>query len=203
LNGVLRVDQDRLGQVVDNLIANAIDATKDGKVAVEAEHDADGRQLLIRVKDTGGGVPGRMRARLFEPFATTKDSGMHFLRGAQSGRPDPSCGFSEEALHSLMTYDFPGNVRELRNMIERAVVLARGALITVEDLPPLGRSRKNDDSYFMELLELPLEHAVASLERRMIQRALERTKGNKAEAARILGINRQFLYSKLRGFSIG
>jgi DNA-binding NtrC family response regulator len=127
----------------------------------------------------------------------------HFLRGAQPGRPDPPCGFSEEALHSLMTYDFPGNVRELRNMIERAVVLARGALITVEDLPLLGRNRKNDDSYFMELLELPLEQAVASLERRMIQRALECTKGNKAEAARILGINRQLLYSKLTDFSIG
>jgi signal transduction histidine kinase len=76
LNGALRLDRDRLGEVVDNLIANALDATKNGRVVVEAEHDAERDQLVIRVKDTGGGVPPEMRQRLFEPFATTKDSGM-------------------------------------------------------------------------------------------------------------------------------
>lgn len=76
LNGTVRVDRDRLGEVVDNLIANALDATKDGKVVVEGERDAEQHQVVIRVKDTGGGVPQQMRERLFEPFATTKDSGM-------------------------------------------------------------------------------------------------------------------------------
>jgi len=76
LNGALPVDRDRLGEVMDNLIANALDATKDGKVRIEAERDATRRQVVIRVKDTGSGVPQQMRARLFEPFATTKDSGM-------------------------------------------------------------------------------------------------------------------------------
>ncbi len=76
LNGALRLDRDRLGEVVDNLIANALDATKDGSVVVEAERDPDRQQLVIRVKDTGGGVSPQMRERLFEPFATTKDSGM-------------------------------------------------------------------------------------------------------------------------------
>ncbi len=75
-NGALKFDRDRLSEVVDNLIANAIDATKDGKVMVEAERDTDRSQVVIRVKDTGGGVPPQMRDRLFEPFATTKDSGM-------------------------------------------------------------------------------------------------------------------------------
>jgi signal transduction histidine kinase len=76
LNGALRLDRDRLGEVVDNLIANALDATEDGRIVVEAERDLDRRQLVVRVKDTGCGVPPQMHERLFEPFATTKDSGM-------------------------------------------------------------------------------------------------------------------------------
>jgi signal transduction histidine kinase len=75
LNGALKIDRARLGEVVDNLIANAIDATKDGKVVLETEADAAHHQVVIRVNDTGGGVPEKMRERLFEPFATTKDSG--------------------------------------------------------------------------------------------------------------------------------
>jgi two-component system response regulator AtoC len=126
----------------------------------------------------------------------------HFLRCVPATRSDPPSGFSEEALRSLLTYDYPGNVRELRNIIEHAVVLARGPLITVEDLPSMGVKHENDDSYFAELMELPLEQAVASLERRMIGRALHRSRQNKAEAARVLGINRQLLYSKLKYFGI-
>ena len=126
----------------------------------------------------------------------------HFLRGAQATRTDPPSGFSEEALRSLMTYEYPGNVRELKNVIERAVVLARGPLITVEELPSLGGNLRSDDSYLAELMELPLEQAVASLERRMIERALDHAKGNKAEAARLLGINRQLLYSKLKDMDV-
>jgi signal transduction histidine kinase len=76
LNDTLRIDRDRLAEVMDNLIANAVDATKDGRVMVEAERDAEHRHVVIMIKDTGGGVPQQMRERLFEPFATTKDSGM-------------------------------------------------------------------------------------------------------------------------------
>jgi two-component system, NtrC family, response regulator AtoC len=122
----------------------------------------------------------------------------HFLRCVRAARADPPWDFSEEALRALLTYDYPGNVRELRNLVERAVVLARGPLITVEDLPSLGDNQNRDNSYLAELMELPLEQAIASLEQRMIKRALDRSSGNKAEAARVLGINRQLLYSKLK-----
>jgi two-component system response regulator AtoC len=126
----------------------------------------------------------------------------NFMRSAQATKTEPPSGFTEEALRTLMTYDYPGNVRELRNMIERAVVLARGPLITVEDLPSFGGDRPGDDSYLTELMGLPLEQAVASLERRMILRALARASGNKTEAARILGIHRQHLYSKLKELGV-
>src|SRR5216684_8086936 len=110
----------------------------------------------------------------------------HFMRSAQGTRPEPPSGFSEEALRALMMHDYPGNVRELRNMIERAVVLARGPLISVEDLPSFGDDRPSDDSYLTELMELPLEQAVASLERRMILRALARDRHHPPRAARVL-----------------
>ena len=126
----------------------------------------------------------------------------HFMRSAQATRPEPASGFSEEALRALMMHDYPGNVRELRNVIERAVVLARGPLITVEDLPSFGGDRPSDESFLTELMELPLEQAVASLERRTILRALARASGNKTEAARILRIHRQHLYSKLKEFGV-
>jgi two-component system response regulator AtoC len=70
----------------------------------------------------------------------------HFLGEAHAARTDPPSGFSEEALRTLMTYDYPSNVRELRNIVERAVVLARGPFITVEALPSLLSNRESDDS---------------------------------------------------------
>ena len=77
LNGTVGVDRDRLAEVVDNLITNALDAVaQGGRVVVETERNEAANQLVIRVKDTGGGVSLPMRDRLFEPFATTKESGM-------------------------------------------------------------------------------------------------------------------------------
>lgn len=77
LNGPVSVDRDRVGEVVDNLVANAMDAVKEGgRILVEAERSGASNQLVIRVADTGPGVVLAMRDRLFEPFATTKGSGM-------------------------------------------------------------------------------------------------------------------------------
>jgi two-component system, NtrC family, response regulator AtoC len=129
----------------------------------------------------------------------------HFLRCVPATRSDPPSGFSEEALRSLLTYDYPGS-RQCSGASKyyraRRRSGARGPLITVEDLPSMGVKHDNDDSFFAELMELPLEQAVASLERRMIGRALHRSRQNKAEAARVHGINRQLLYSKLKYFDM-
>jgi signal transduction histidine kinase len=76
IDGAVTIDRDRLGEVMDNLIVNALEATKDGTIVVEAERDPHRGQLVIRVKDTGGGVSPKIRERLFEPFVTTKESGM-------------------------------------------------------------------------------------------------------------------------------
>lgn len=107
---------------------------------------------------------------------------------------------SDEAVRALLSYDFPGNVRELENMIERAVVSAGPAVevLTSRHLfDDLAQSLNQDGEMNRSFLALPFKEAIASLERELIRRALEASGGNRAEAARRLGINRRLLYSKL------
>ena len=68
------------------------------------------------------------------------DLAEHILRQHGVSRPDAPSSFTDEAMRALLLHDYPGNVRELENLIERAVVLARGPLITLEDLPALAGS---------------------------------------------------------------
>jgi two-component system, NtrC family, response regulator AtoC len=121
----------------------------------------------------------------------------HALRGT------PARAVSEEAMQRLLGSPWPGNVRELFHVLERAAVLCGSEVIDVGDLPeavrdagpvPLGRSEGED---------LPLHDAVASLERQLILRALERAKGNRSAAARLLGIGRPLLYAKMDEHGLG
>ena len=114
---------------------------------------------------------------------------------ARSGRS--SVRISSEALDMLGTYDFPGNVRELRNIIEHAVVTADSDVITPAGLPDylkstarLMHSRKSKPS-------------LADIEAVYIREVLEHTRGNKTRAAEILGISRKNLYEKMRRYNIG
>jgi transcriptional regulator with GAF, ATPase, and Fis domain len=116
----------------------------------------------------------------------------------------------EAALRRLMTYDFPGNIRELRNLIERACILANGEEISPEAFPPDAQSMtsngnpalreggRSDDEWIASLPEaVDLRSLLNSLERRLIQRALSGTGGAQAEAARRLGLSRSDLGYKL------
>jgi transcriptional regulator with PAS, ATPase and Fis domain len=112
---------------------------------------------------------------------------------------------SDEAMRYLMAYDFPGNVRELENIIERAVITA-GAGVEVLSAAHLfsvgAEAMTNEVRTNAEFLGLPFKEAVAALESELIRRALETSGGNRAEAARHLGINRRLLYSKLEEHKI-
>jgi DNA-binding NtrC family response regulator len=102
-----------------------------------------------------------------------------------------------EALHLLVEYTWPGNIRELQNAIERAFALSSQPEITPKDLPAAilrGAQPASDD--FTD--PLPLEE----VERRNILAALQRSGGNKNEAARILGIDRQRLYRKIEKYGL-
>jgi len=107
-------------------------------------------------------------------------------------------------MRALLLHEYPGNVRELENLIQRAVVLARGSLITLDDLLTLAGDplSTQTEPRLRELLTMPLEQATRQLERLLITRALARSQGNKAEAARLLQIRRQRLYTKLKEFGM-
>ncbi|OAG28058.1 sigma-54-dependent transcriptional regulator [Thermodesulfatator autotrophicus] len=108
-------------------------------------------------------------------------------------------GISEFALKALMEYDFPGNVRELENIIERSVALESGPLILPENLI-LSRKKKGTQDNKGLKIELPeegldLEDLLAQIEVSLLKQALSRTGGNKTEAAKLLGLNfRSFRY---------
>lgn len=104
-------------------------------------------------------------------------------------------GIARDTLVFLMEYTWPGNVRELENLIERAIILAKGELITMNDLPSeLLRTKGRKASY-----EITENHMVSldEFEKAYILKVLERTSGNKFRAAEILGIDRKTLYRKL------
>lgn len=106
-------------------------------------------------------------------------------------------GFSKEAIDQLIKYDFPGNIRELENIVERAVVLARDEYIKKDDLP-LNLSQSNFNKTFDPFnLDDQYETKMKLFEKAMINEALSRTNGNKSAAARILGISERHLRSRL------
>ncbi|WP_250453041.1 sigma-54 dependent transcriptional regulator [Caballeronia sp. ATUFL_M2_KS44] len=120
----------------------------------------------------------------------------HFLAGASSDAARKH--LSADAQRLLATYAWPGNVRELANAIERASALAPGQVLTRDDFAFLAATKDSaDDAIPPTLLELPLPQAVARLERALIVHALCASGGNRAEAARRLGISRQSLYTRM------
>jgi DNA-binding NtrC family response regulator len=121
----------------------------------------------------------------------------HALRAA------PARAVSEAAMERLVAYAWPGNVRELMHVVERAAVLSGGEIIDVPDWPEALRALAPSGGAAEDSGEaLPLREAVARLERRMIQAALDQAQGNRSEAARKLGIARAQLYAKLEEFGI-
>jgi transcriptional regulator with PAS, ATPase and Fis domain len=109
-------------------------------------------------------------------------------------------GFEPAAKQILMSYHWPGNVRELRNVMERAMTFAEHGKIKVEDLPDYMLGSTN---VFLEEIAVTQEETmVESAERQAIETALTKTKGNKAKAAKMLGISRSSLYDKLRKYQL-
>jgi two-component system response regulator AtoC len=123
----------------------------------------------------------------------------HFLRLYSEKSGLSAVGFSEEAVLMLQTYSYPGNVRELENMIERAVLMARGRALMPSHFPEKlsGDHRNGSEQIQTELFSLPFHKAVAELEKNLIIQALKDSAGNKTDAADRLQINRRLLYNKM------
>ena len=127
----------------------------------------------------------------------------HFLRRYSEKNNLPALGFSEDAILMLQTYSCPGNVRELKNMVERAVLMAQGRIIMPAHFPPNLQPNGGDRGpRGVNFLSLPFHKATAELEKQLIVNALKDAKGNKTEAADRLQINRRLLYKKLSDYKI-
>ncbi len=106
-------------------------------------------------------------------------------------------GFTKEAVDQLIKYDYPGNIRELENIVERAVVLSRDEYISKNELP-INFNQNNSNKVFDPYnLDDNYETKMKEFEKAMINEALSRTNGNKSAAARILGISERHLRSRL------
>ena len=108
---------------------------------------------------------------------------------------------SQEVLEMLKEYDWPGNIRELRNVIERVIILTERNTIEVADLPPIIQKHKT----LRQLFLIPPEERYLTLEemeKMYIKKILEHCHGHRSQAARILGITRHTLYNRLKHFGI-
>ena len=120
----------------------------------------------------------------------------HFLARYSDENGKEIRGVSKEATDLLMRYAYPGNVRELQNIVEHAVVMARGDLITSADLP--GEVKGNGTEVRIENGSLPEQ--VEALERKAIVQAVEETGGVQSRAAELLGITERNLRYKLKKY---
>jgi len=123
----------------------------------------------------------------------------HFIRKFSQRERKAVQGVSAEAMKALLQYTFPGNIRELENIIERAVVFCDGSHITSSDLPIFLKEKREED-----LVDegLPLAEKVRRLETREITRALKNNGGIKSKAARSLGITERILSYKIKTYGL-
>jgi transcriptional regulator with GAF, ATPase, and Fis domain len=139
---------------------------------------------------------------------------IHFLEHYKQKTGRFISGISKDALQALITYDWPGNVRELENAIERAVIIASGRQIELEDLPEAiskialeARDRikveraKAASEGRTTTFEITVPSSMEEIERQAIEATLDYTAGDKSHAARALGIGRKTLYRKLEQYN--
>ncbi len=117
----------------------------------------------------------------------------HFLQKYNNKLAKGIQGISDEAMQTLKKYDYPGNVRELENIIERTVALEAGATILPESLPPFvntPQGRKLASSYEIEITDegIDLERIVGQIEKELLIKAIHRANGVKKKASKLLGI---------------
>ena len=130
----------------------------------------------------------------------------HFLKDltARTGRHVQ--GISRAAKRALMTYDWPGNIRDLRNEVERALLLDTDGLIDVDDLrpeiAPFAGSDAGGEDPFARGADTLIGRPLSEVERYYIARALELCEGKRADAAKLLGMGERTLFRKIKEYDL-
>jgi DNA-binding NtrC family response regulator len=124
----------------------------------------------------------------------------HFLGRFSTEHQRSIASIHPDAGRALLRYRWPGNVRELEHVIERAVIVAEGTQVTVDDLPP--EVRDADRFPAQSGFVIPPHHTLEEIEKLASLETLERTRWNKRKAASILGVYRPTLYNKLKKYKL-
>jgi two-component system response regulator PilR (NtrC family) len=192
---LLRVIQDkavrRVGGTSDQLVDVRIIAATNRRLEEEVAASRFREDLYYRLNVIQIGLPP-LRDRTEDiPLLVT-----HFLEKYAGELGKPVAGFSEAAMERLLEYGFPGNVRELENLVERAVALSQGGTIGPESLPPnMLEPRASGATAKLPLEGANLDSLVNEFERGLLREALRQSRGVKKRAAQLLGISfRSFRY---------
>ena len=204
---LLRVLQDRLIERVGATDTMPVDVrivlatNKDLERAVRAGEFRE--DLYYRINVVSVEMPP-----LRERRADVQALAEHFLQRFRTEHGRAARAFTDSAIAALMQAPWPGNVRQLENVVERAVVLSQGDEITRADLPAAICNGALVDSVSQapegatDGPPLPLKQALREPEKRIIEQALKWCSGNRERAAEILGINRSTLFHKLKKLDI-
>jgi len=128
----------------------------------------------------------------------------HFLERYAAENNKPFKGFSPEAIDYLTAYEWPGNVRQLQNVIERCVVLSSGEVIGVEDLPLEIKDEESQYKSAVDLLpvRINLNETLEKIELALVRRALARSNFVQVKAAEMLGLSKSLLQYKLKKYKL-
>ena len=127
----------------------------------------------------------------------------HFLDKHRYSPGSPPARISEEAMSALMEHEWPGNVRELENTVMRAIVLAQGGVVTSHHI----LLSNFNDRQVVDIARLvrestPLAEILGQVEKQSLTEAMQAAKGDRSEAARLLGLERPVLYEKLKEYGL-
>jgi two-component system response regulator PilR (NtrC family) len=196
---LLRVLQEKQVRPVGGDIETTIDvriiSATNRDLAEELKENRFREDLYFRLNVMSIEMPSLRNRRDDIPFLAH-----HFLQHYAQEQVRDIQGISREAMDLLMQYDFPGNVRELKNIMERAVLLETQTQLQAESLPPTVRSSPissipNCDTQDLQLPEHGLEAFLANIELRLLQQALVQAHGVRTDAAKLLKISfRSFRY---------
>lgn len=212
---------DEIGEMESNVQAKLLRLIQDGElqpIGEEISQQIDVRVIAATNRKLESDVAaGRFRADLFWrlnvipieiPPLRQRSSDIpqlveHFVKRANDKNRRSVTGVQPDAMAVLKRQNWPGNIRELENMIERLVVIKGTGAISFTDLPPGLRNPRDITPTHAAMPDLPdegtdLRAMLEAVEERMIAEALERTGGNKNRAAELLGLNRTTLVEKLR-----
>jgi DNA-binding NtrC family response regulator len=207
---------DEIGDMNVSLQSKLLRVIQERKVRAVGENiarDVDVRLIAATHKDLKAAIKeGRFREDLYyrlsvipiviPPLRHRKEDipllAEHFLKKYAATNNAKVKGFTKRAMAKLVGLKWEGNVRELENMVERAVVLCQESLIDEADIPS-PETRNAEEFFGSATTDFP---TVSQLEKRYIQLVLEKTGGRKDKAAQILGINRRTLYRKEREYGL-